>query len=112
MTIVKKISLLIICILFLSFCKKKKAEEPAPAPAVNNTPTMNGSMTATLNGVGWTSTTNTGVLLIDMTNSISALVLNGETSANIFALGVDLPTASSNLIVDTHDIGLTKDDAV
>jgi hypothetical protein len=109
--ITKKISLAIICFFLFNACKKKAAD---PVPVVN-TPApvvMNGSMTALLNGASWTSTKNTGQLVIDNTNNLSALVLNGETSANIFALGIDFPTASTNIAVDTHDFGLTKDDAL
>jgi hypothetical protein len=110
MRIIKHTTVLLICILLLSACKKKSSSDPA----TNSTPapTINGSMTAVLNGNNWTSIKNSAGLVIDTAQEISALVLNGETSADIFAFGIDFPNTNANISVDTHDFGLTKDDGV
>jgi hypothetical protein len=109
MKITKTIALLLVSIALFSACKKKESDpEPEPTPA----PTINGSMTANLNGNSWTSIKNSAEFLIDDTDQISAISINGETSAEMFVWGIDFPTANPNIAVGNHDMGLTKDDAV
>jgi len=103
----KKVLVIVLAVCFFA-CKKKDT----PPPTVVTTPPLNGSMTAKLNGTNWVSIKNSGVLKIDKTNDISALVLNGETSSDIFALGIDFPTASTTLTVGDHDQNGAKDDVV
>lgn len=112
---IKKISLVLVCLVLISSCKKKSstpAENTTAVPTPTPTSTVNGSMTAKLNGANWVSIRNTGALQIDTDNDISALVLNGETAGDIFALGIDFPTANLNVAIGNHDYGLTKDDAI
>lgn len=98
-----------------SACKKKD-ETPAPvATTTTTTPpaaTLNGSMTAKIDGADWTSIKNSGMVMTDQANSASALVLNGETATTFFALGIDFPTSSSTLIAGNHDQNGSKDDVV
>jgi hypothetical protein len=101
----------LLALIAVSSCKKKKDPEPEET-TVTPQPQTNGTMTAVLNGNSWTSTRNSAELLIDDDQQISAFALNGETSANLFVFGFDIPNANTNLLVDTHDEGLTKDDAV
>jgi hypothetical protein len=110
MRIIKHTTVLIICISLLSACKKKSSSDPA----TNSTPapTINGSMTAVLNGNNWTSIKNSAEFLIDTTQGISGIAINGETSADLFVFGIDFPNTNTNISVNTHDFGLAKDDAV
>ncbi|MES2678337.1 MAG: DUF6252 family protein [Bacteroidota bacterium] len=109
MKIARTIALLLIAVTLFDSCNKKKDPEPEPAPVV---PTINGSMTANLNGNSWTSVKNYAELLIDDTDQISAIAINGETADNMFVWGIDFPTADPNIAVGNHDMGLTRDDAV
>ncbi len=108
----KLISLALVVLISISSCKKKSSDpepESAPAPVA---PAMNGSMTAMLNGASWTSVKNSAELLIDDDQQISGFAINGETAGDMFVFAFDIPDANTNLLVDTHDQGLTKDDAV
>ncbi len=109
MKLTRTIALLLISASLLTACKKKKDPEPDPTPTPT-TPAMNGSMTANLNGNSWTSIRNSAEMIIDDSQEISAIAINGETSADIFVFGIDFPTV--NIAVGPHDEGLSKDDAV
>lgn len=109
MSFFKNLAVLLLVVALGFSCKKKSDPEPDPTPAA---PTTNGSMTAQVNGNSWTSTRNTAELLIDDDQQISAFAINGETSADMFVFAFDIPNANTNLLVDTHDQGLTKDDAL
>ena len=98
----------LLLVLALGFSCNKTVTSSIPTPPVP----MNGSMTATLNGASWTSTKNTAQLAIDDDNGVSGLVINGETAAEYFVFGIDLPSTSSNLATDYHDVGGIKDDIV
>ncbi len=103
----KTIKIILIFALFIVACKKKSTTTPAPATPVA---TLNGNMTAKLNGNNWVSIQNTGLLIIEQSNNVSGLVLNGQTASDIFAIGIDLPTASSTLVAGNHDLGGALDD--
>jgi hypothetical protein len=105
------LALSLLVLVAVSSCKKKKSD-PEPETTATPQPQTNGTMTAVLNGSNWTSVKNSAELLIDDDQQISAFALNGETSANLFVFGFDIPDANPNLLVDTHDEGLAKDDAV
>src|SRR6218665_481759 len=106
------LTLSLLVLVAVSSCKKKKSDpEPEPA-AVTPAPQTNGTMTAVLNGNSWTSTRNSADLLIDDDQQISAFAINGETAADLFVFGFDIPNANPNLVIDMHDQGLTRDDAV
>lgn len=104
--------ILLVALVALSSCRKKQDPEPEPVAVTPPAPTVNGSMTAVLNGNNWTSVKNSAELLIDDDMQISAFALNGETSADMFVFGFDIPNANPNLVIDTHDQGLAQDDAV
>ena len=94
-------------------CKKNNSTSTTTnntTTTTTTTSTGNGTITCSLNGSAWTSTRNTAMLTIDNSNGISALVINGETSADIIAIGLDIPTASKNLSAGTHDYEGPKED--
>jgi hypothetical protein len=103
----RAIKIILIFALFVLACKKKSTTTPAAATPVA---TLNGNMTAKLNGNNWVSIQNTGELIIQQSNNSSGLVLNGQTASDLFAIGISLPTASPTLVTGSHDLGGALDD--
>jgi hypothetical protein len=113
--IIKYTSVILVAAALLVFSCKKKDETPAG----NSTTTTagsttsgsttgggntGGSMSVTKNGTAWSTTSVSAVLLVDDDNDMSAISINGFTSADIIILGIDFPTASTTLTNGNHNI--------
>lgn len=106
MASIKKIVVLLIFCVALSSCEKNNNVAPKnnATPASAPTPTINGSLTALINGKPWTSTQNTSVLVVDFDEDESAFIINGETTSEILALGYDIFSATTVLKTGKHEI--------
>jgi hypothetical protein len=112
-TTIKIGTLLIAFTLLIAACKKKEDEpEPEPAAALAPAPQMNGSMTAMLNGASWTSIKNSASLVVDNDQDLSALAINGETSGDMFVMGIDFPTSNTTFATGNYDFGGANDQAL
>lgn len=96
-------------LLVISACKKKSNTNTT---STSTSSSINGSITAVVQGANWTSIRNSASLIIDNTNGYSGIVINAETNADLMAIGIDIAGTSSLIATGAHDTNGPIDDLV